>query len=192
MKTRMFAAGTGVVLVAVGLSGCGTTGLTTSWGKAGVSKVDYGTDIGMCTGLAAQQRAGGPTTTAGGMGGQNNQPQTGGDRGATTQPGPGGSPPPATQGGTAGTTPASGTYSGVASSDYAQRAATQQRTQEMLAKRAQSDALKACLTERGYREFTLSAEQRAHLATLKTGSNEYHEYLYKIGSDPALAGIASK
>jgi hypothetical protein len=80
----------------------------------------------------------------------------------------------------------------MASSDYAQRAATQQRTQEMMVKRARADTLKGCLTERGYREITLSAEQRAHLATLKAGSNEYHEYLYKIGSDPAVGAVSAR
>jgi hypothetical protein len=187
MKANLFTAGlaAGVVLASFG---CSTTAPSTSWGKAGVSKVDYGTDIDMCTGLAAQQVTGASTNTAGGINGSNNQAQTGSDRGATTQPGAGGTPPPATQGGTVGSTPAGGVYSGVASADYAQRAATQQRTQEMLAKRAKSDALKSCLTERGYKEFTLTAEQRAHLATLKAGSNEYHLYLYKLGSDPAVVG----
>jgi hypothetical protein len=187
MKANLFTAGlaAGVVLASFG---CSTTAPSTSWGKAGVSKVDYGTDIDMCTGLAAQQVTGASTNTAGGINGSNNQAQTGSDRGATTQPGAGGTPPPATQGGTVGSTPAGGVYSGVASADYAQRAATQQRTQEMLAKRAKADALKSCLTERGYREFALSAEQRAHLATLKAGSNEYHQYLYKLGSDPAVVG----
>ena len=187
MKTTLFAAG-----ISIALCACTATGQATSWGKAGVSKVDYGTDIGMCSGLAAQQGAGTSPNTAGGIRGENNQAQTGGDRGATTQPGPGGSPPPATQGGTVGSTPASGVYSGVASADYAQRAATQQRTQEMLVKRARADALRSCLTERGYREFALTAEQRAHLATLKAGSNEYHQYLYKLGSDPAIVGNAAR
>jgi hypothetical protein len=183
MMAKLFAAG-----VALALLGCSTTAPSTSWGKAGVSRADYGTDIGMCTGLAAQQGTSTSPNTAGGIHGSNSQAQTGADRGATTQPGPGGSPPPATQGGTVGGTPAGGVYSGVASADYAQRAATQQRTQEMLVKRARSDALRSCLTERGYREFALSAEHRAHLATLKSGSNEYHEYLYKLGSDPAVVG----
>ena len=187
MKARLLAA-----CVAIASCACSTTGQSTSWGKAGVSKVDYGTDIGMCTGLAAQHAGDTSPNTAGGIGGENNQAQTGGDRGATTQPGPGGTPPPATQGGTVGSTPAGGVYSGVASADYAQRAATQQRTQEMLAKRAQSDALKNCLTKRGYKEFTLTAEQRAHLAQIKTGSNEYHQYLYSLASDPAIVGIAAK
>lgn len=187
MKAFLSAACASVLLCA-----CATPGPQVAWGKAGVSKVDYGTDIGMCNGLAAQQESISASNTAGGISGQNNQPQVGGDRGATTQPGPGGAPPPATQGGTVGTTPAGGSYSGMASSDYAQRAATQQRTQEMLVKRAKADYLKGCLTERGYREFSLSAEQRAHLATLKAGSNEYHQYLYKIGSDPAIVGAAAK
>ncbi len=187
MKTTLLAACASAALCA-----CATPGPETAWGKAGVSKVDYGTDLGMCHGLAAQQGSISAPNTAGGINGQNGQAQTGADRGATTRPGADGAPRPATQGGTAGSTPAGGTYSGMASADYAQRAATQQRTQEMMAKRAQADALKGCLTQRGYREFPLSGEQRAHLATLKAGSDEYQQYLYRIGSDPAIVGGAAK
>jgi hypothetical protein len=115
-----------------------------------------------------------------------------GDRAAGAGPGPNGQSPPATDAAKSSNLPAGGTYSGMASSDYAQRAATQQRTQEMMVKRARADTLKGCLTERGYREITLSAEQRAHLATLKAGSNEYHEYLYKIGSDPAVGAVSAR
>ena len=70
------------------------------------------------------------------------------------------------------------------SGDYASRAATQQRAQEMAAQRARSEALKSCLVGRGYREFALTAEQRAHLATLTRGTHEYLEYLHSIGSSP--------
>jgi hypothetical protein len=175
----------------VALAACTTSGLQTSWAKAGVSKADYGTDIGMCTGLAAQAGGGNGANTAGGVQGQNNPVQIG-DRAAGAGPGPNGQSPPATDAAKSSNLPAGGTYSGMASSDYAQRAATQQRTQEMMVKRARADTLKGCLTERGYREITLSAEQRAHLATLKAGSNEYHEYLYKIGSDPAVGAVSAR
>jgi hypothetical protein len=170
MKSMLFAAG-----VIAALSACATTTLPTAWGKAGVSKSDYGNDVGMCTGLAAQAGGGSGVNTAGGVSGKN----AGAGAGA------------APVGGGAGTV-AAGTYQGMASSDYAQRAATQQRSQEMAAKRAQADAYKGCLVERGYKEFTLTPEQSAHLASLKAGSNEYLEYLYKLGSDPAVVGAASK
>jgi hypothetical protein len=165
MKSILFAAGAALALCA-----CATTTSSppTSWGKAGVSKQDYGNDVGMCTGIASQVGSGSGVNTAGGVSGRNS-----GAGGSGAAPGSSG-------------TVAGGTYQGMASSDYAQRAATQQRSQEMAAKRAQTDAYKSCLAERGYKEFTLSAEQRAHLATLKAGSNEYHEYLYSLGTDPAV------
>ena len=65
-------------------------------------------------------------------------------------------------------------------------------SQEMAEKRVRAEALKSCLAERGYREFALTAQQRAHLATLQKGSTEYHEYLYKLGSDPAMRRQASR
>jgi hypothetical protein len=79
----------------------------------------------------------------------------------------------------------------MASADFAQRAATQQRTAEMAAKRARAEKLNSCLVERGYQEFALTAEQAAHLAKLPKGSNEYHEYLYKLGTDAEIVGKQS-
>lgn len=183
-----------VLLVAcatVTLCACTTPGQQTSWGKAGVSKVDYGTDVGTCTGTASLLGSGNGMNTAGGISGSNNMPPPHEPGRGTQAQGPNMTPPPASQAATSSSLPASGNYSGTVSQDYAQRAATQQRSQEMLAKRARSDALRSCLTGRGYKEFTLSAEQRAHLATLKTGSEEYHEYLYKLGSDPAVVGAGN-
>jgi hypothetical protein len=66
------------------------------------------------------------------------------------------------------------------------RAATQHQSQEMAAKRFREEKLSRCLVERGYQKFSLTAEQNAELAKLKPGSNEYHEYLYKLGTDPAV------
>jgi hypothetical protein len=166
MTRILFTAG-----IAVLMSACAATSPPTAWGKAGVSKVDFGTDIGMCTGLASQQHGGSGVNTAGGVSGKN----SGAGSGAAEQ-----------GGGTA--TVATGTYQGMASSDYAQRAATQQRAQEMAAKRAQAETYRSCLVERGYKEFTLTADQRAKLAALKPGTNEYYEYLYRLGSDPAVVG----
>ena len=76
-----------------------------------------------------------------------------------------------------------GTYRDSASADFVNRAAMQQRTQEMSEQRARNDALKSCLVNRGYTEFELTAEQRAQLAKLPMGSDERREYLYKLGTD---------
>lgn len=180
MKTLMLVAGIGLAL-----SGCAGTAPQTAWGKPGVSRVDYGTEVGMCTGHAVMQNSGGNgAKTAGGISGSNN---SAGDRIPTGSEGGGSAAAAAAAGSSSAPVsapvPAGGTYSGMASSDFAQRAATQQRAQEMAAQRARSEALKGCLTGRGYQEFALTAEQRAHLATLKKGSDEYHEYLYQLGSN---------
>ncbi len=163
MKSMLFAAG-----VVIALSACATTP-PTAWGKAGVSKSDFGNDIGMCTGLASQAATGNGENSAGGVSGRSTSTAGGA----------------ANAGGGAGT-PAGGTYQGMASSDYAQRAATQQRTQEMAIKRAQAEAYQACLVDRGYVEYALTPEQSAKLASFKSGSNEYYEYLYSLSSDPAV------
>ena len=66
------------------------------------------------------------------------------------------------------------------------RAATQQQAQEVAANKARAQRLKSCLVERGYTEFALTSEQRAHLATLPEGSDERREFLFKLGTDPAV------
>jgi hypothetical protein len=167
-----------------GMSACTINGQgpMTAWGKAGVSKVDYGTDVGMCTGYAALQNSGNGANTAGGIDGQNGagRATNGGDAAvsAGNLPAPGTAGAPNTIGG--------GTYQGMASQDMVQRAATQESSQQMAARIAREQKLKGCLVERGYQEFRLTSEQRAHLATLKVGSNEYHEYLYSLGADPSV------
>lgn len=174
MRSILLVAGVGLAL-----AGCASTSHRTAWGKAGVSRVDYGTDIGMCTGVAAMQGSGNGANTAGGINGRNAGAQTDTARGSTAAGSAAGGAPA----GGGSNVPASGTYSGMASTDFVQRAATQQRTQEMQAKRLQAETFKNCLTERGYQEFTLTAEQQAKLDTFKVGSNEYHEYLYSLGTD---------
>jgi hypothetical protein len=174
---------------ATALSACATSAPQMTWGKPGVSRVDYGTDVGMCSGLAAMQNAGNGANSAGGIDGKAIE--------NTSNPAPVHTPPPATNAG--GTQishvdaplPSGGSYSGMASADYAQRAATQQRAQEMAVKRARADALKSCLVERGYREITLTRQQAAHLGSLPRGSSEYHEYLYSLGSDPGIVASQS-
>jgi hypothetical protein len=164
-------------------------GPMTAWGKPNVSKVDYGTDVGMCTGLAAMQGSGNGAHTAGGINGQNGSARStnGGDAAvAGGQTGGGAVGAPNSIGG--------GTYQGMASQDYVQRAATQESSQAMAARLAREATLKGCLVDRGYQEFRLTPEQRSHLATLKAGSNEYHEYLYRLGADATVLskqGLAS-
>jgi hypothetical protein len=162
MKAIYLAAG-----ITLALGGCAATAPQTAWGKPGVSKVDYGTDLGMCTGLAAMQNTGDGNYTAGGVQGKNNTAGGGGSGAASPD----------------ASIPAGGSYSGMASADYAQRAATQQRTQEMAAKRARAEAMNSCLVGRGYQEFALTSEQAAELAKRPKGSSEYYEYLYKLGTD---------
>ena len=163
MKTMILSAA-----IALALGACSTTAHNTAWGKANVSKVDYGTDVGMCNGLASLENSGNGSNTAGGMTGSRasgaGSANAGGSMGAL----------------------GGGTYTGTASPDLVNRAATQQQSQEMAAKRVREETLSRCLTERGYSKFALTPEQNGELAKLKPGSNEYHEYLYKLGADPAV------
>ena len=155
--------------LAISLCACSTTAHNTAWGKANVSKVDYGTDVGMCNGLASLEDSGNGANTAGGMTGQK-----------------GGSGMGSANAGGGLSTLGGGTYTGTASPELVNRAATQQQSQEMAAKRFREEKLTNCLVERGYTKFALTPEQNAELGKLKVGSNEYHEYLYKLGADPAV------
>lgn len=174
-----------VVTASAVLLGCTVNGSgpQTAWGKKDVSMLDYRTDAGQCAVLAA---SGNPQTDAskqaGGINGQNagvpNLPKSSGSADAASG-----------QQSTSTSTPASGDggmYRDSASSDFVNRAVTQQRTQEMAAQRARNDALKSCLVNRGYSEFALTAEQRAELNKLPQGSDARREYLYKLGTDPEV------
>lgn len=184
-----------VVAMAAVMAGCAAQGPKTAWGKANVSKQDYGTDVGMCTGYAAMASAGNGANTAGGVNGQNNSMPTkagegAGGGGTGQQPAPSG--PQNNAGGSGAAFPTgSGAYRESMSDDMVTRAATQQRTQQMAAKRAQQMALSSCLNERGYTEIKLTAEQRAELGKMKEGTKEYLEYLYKLGADPAVISSQS-
>jgi hypothetical protein len=161
------------------LSACVASGPATAWGKAGVSKVQYVTDLGTCTGVAAMQETGNGANTAGGVNGQN------GSRGAvesTNDPARAGASqaPP----GTAMPTGGGGMYRDSAPPDVVNRATNQQQSQAMAAQRIRAEALKSCFVEHGYQEFKLSPEQRQHLGSLKPGTNEYLLYLAEIGADP--------
>jgi hypothetical protein len=173
MTGKLFAA-----LAAAGLTACATnTGPTTSWGKEGVSLLDYQADGIYCAAATENSAGGNGANTAGGINGQNgSQPST---------------PNVATGQGTGAATGAAtpiggGAYRESASNDFVNRAAMQQRQAEMARLKARQDAMHACLVKRGYTEFKLTEEQRQHLATLPEGSTERREYLYKLGTDPAI------
>jgi hypothetical protein len=164
------------------LSACAATAPETAWGKPGASKFDYVTDLGACSAMAAMAESGNGANTAGGLNGRNNSapPTTGGDAAKAGGQAGGLSP------GTAVPTGGGGVYRDSAPTDVANRAAAQQTAQQMTAQRIRNDTLRSCYTERGYHEFKLSPEQRAHLGTLEKGSNEYLQYLSDIATDPAL------
>jgi len=155
------------------LSACAATGPETAWGKAGVSKVQYVTDLGTCTGVAAAQEAGNGANTAGGINGKNSSTPNQAPSGQNQAPA-----------GSAMPTGGGGMYRDSAPPDVVNRAANQQQSQAMAAQRMRADALKSCFVEHGYKEFTLSPEQRQHLGTLKQGTNEYLQYLAEIGANP--------
>lgn len=170
------------VLAIAGFTACTVnSNRPTSWGKEGVSKLDYQTDSILCATLAERAGSGNGANTAGGINGANGQarPGGGGDSAAAGGAnGAGSSSTPTTIGG-------GGTYRDSASPDLVSRAANQQRAREMQLKQARQDALRSCLVERGYTEFDLTPEQRAKLASLPQGSKERQDYLYSLGSDPA-------
>ena len=173
-----------VVFAAAVIAGCSVNGTTpvTAWGKKGVSMLDYRTDGGQCAVIAASGKqvvAPDGSKQAGGINGANGSAPT------TAASGSASSGSAGNAGGSASTpnTIGGSTYRDSANPDFVNRAAMQQRSQEMAAQRARSDALKSCLAGRGYTEFELTAAQRAELAKLPQGSDERRAYLYKLGTD---------
>jgi hypothetical protein len=179
MKSVLFA-----TCVALVVCACVTnTNQQTFWGKEGVSMLDYRTDGGQCAVLAATANT--ETSgvhTAGGISGTSTArlPPQGERSGGPTVSQGGSTPPPS---GSAFPTGAGGAYRDNTAPDVVTRAATQQTAQELAAQKAKTERLKSCLVDRGYTEFSLTPEQRAHLATLPQGSDARREYLYKLGTD---------
>ena len=156
----------------------------TSWGKAGISMLDYRTDSGQCALIGATYGYDGSgTRTAGTITGQNAGvpplPPSGAAAASSAASGGTG----ATNAGSRNSPGASTSRDDATVSDYANRAAMQQRTEEMAAQRARNDALKFCLASRGYTEFELTREQRAKLAQLPRGSDERRDYLYSLATN---------
>lgn len=166
--------------VAVAVTGCMLNGSSpvTAWGKKDVSMIDYRTDAGQCTVLAVTTSSyASDGKTAGGIYGVN--------AGIPDSPGASGSATSIAASQAGGLPLVSGSlYRDSAPADFVNRAAMQQRTQEMSAQRIRNDALKSCLTSRGYQEFELSPAQRDKLQELPPGSDARRDYLYKLGTDP--------
>lgn len=165
-----------VAATVVALAGCSVnSNKATSWGKVGVSRLDYQADTLLCATLAQQTGGDAAQNTAGGVNGKNGTGRV-----------PGGNENGAGNSGGTGNAPSigGGTYEGHASPDFVSRAANQQRAQEMQLKQARVETVRRCLVERGYTEFELSPEQRAELAQLPQGSEQRLDYLYKLGTNP--------
>lgn len=182
-----------IFLIAVSaalLSACAATGPKTAWGKPGVTKVEYVTDLGTCTAQAAMTQGTSGSEVAGGLSGQNNSAGNGLKQTNTAQP-PAGQSSSASAG---AATPIGGSiYRDSAPTDVVNRAANQQQAAEIAASRAKAQAMKSCYVERGYKEFTLTPEQRAKLGSLQPGSNAYLQYLAEIGADASvISAQASK
>jgi hypothetical protein len=176
-----------MMVTVAALSGCSINGSPplTAWGKKNVSMLDYRTDAGQCALIAVTLTPdSNGANTAGGINGQNPSVPQQGPTGSTVAGGPvpGGGPGAASS----PRTITGNTYRDSASPDFVNRAAMQQRSQEMTAQRVRNDALKSCLANRGYIEFQLTPEQRATLSNLPQGSDERREYLYKLGTDPEV------
>jgi hypothetical protein len=177
MKSTALIAGASLTL-----AGCVLNGGTpiTAWGKKDVSMVDYRTDAGQCTVIAVTTRSNdNAAKTAGGIYGSNS--------GIPDSPGASGSATAVAASAGGGLPLISGSlYRDSAPADFVNRAAMQQRTQELSTQVARYHALKSCLYNRGYREFALSAAQRAELERLPPGSEARRNYLYKLGTDPRV------
>lgn len=167
MNAKLFAA-----LAACGIAACTTTkGPVTSWGKEGVSMLDYQADGIFCAATTESSDGGNRSNTAGGINGQNG----------------GGGLPGVDVGKSANAAVpvgGGGVYREGASTDFANRAAMQQQQAEMARLKARQEAMRSCLVKRGYTEFRLTAEERAKLATLAEGSEERRKYLYNLGTNP--------
>ena len=173
------------------LSACAASGPPTAWGKPGVSQVDYVTDLGTCTAQAAMTQGGNGAYSAGGINGQNNSAPTQQASG-NANAGAAGAGAGTSSNSAGAAAPIGGSvYRDSAPPDVVNRAANQQQAQEIAAKRARAEAFKSCYVQRGYKEFTLTPEQRAKLGSLQPGSNAYLQYLAEIGADASVFSAQS-
>ena len=175
---KMFSLAT-LAFTFTGLVACsvntGNASRPTSWGKEGVSMLDYQTDGILCATLAERAQADNGAKTAGGLNGSNNGAGGGGASGSA-----------GSQGGDSMGSWGGGTYRETASPDLVNRAANQHQSREMQLKQARMDALRSCLVGRGYTEFELTEAERAKVDSLPAGSDARREYLYSLGTNPEI------
>jgi len=159
----------GAMLAACASVGSGA-GAPTSWGKAGVTLVQYWTDSSECAlvGSTATPDANGSTVDLSGSGSDRTNP--GGAANASARP----------------THQPSGIEATTDLNNTLMAAHYNEMQRDRSATRARQQAVETCLRERGYRPFRLTSEQGARLAELPEGSNERRAYLYQLGSDPAV------
>jgi len=165
------------------LSGCAATGPKTAWGKPGISRETYVTDLGTCMAVAGMTQPGNGSHTAGGLDGKNMQPRAGNHSDIGRYSGGANNAP-----GAAVVVGGGGVYRDSAPLDVVNRAVNQEQAVEISAKRQAIDTFRTCYVQNGYQEFNLTPEQRRHLGALQGGSNEYLAYLAEIGTEPAKLG----
>lgn len=150
--------------MAAGLCACATAprdeGPVVSWGKAGVPLETYWLDAAECTARGAQASSNIPVAT----------------HKLDSQRGPIGEQ----------NRNIAADESIIALNDIIFRARQNQMMQERADDAARQEVINACLTERGYRQFRLTAEQQARLAELDHGSVARRRYLHSLGSNAAV------
>lgn len=160
------------VFAAFGLAACATTSApATSWGKPGVTLTQYWTDSSECAleGATAQARAESGDLEASGT---SDYGRAGNAAGGASQGGANDLAPVGAHG--------DEVRVDVGGAVERQRYAEAQR--QLFIQQAQQNAVSSCLTTRGYSQFTLTAEQDAHLKTLPAGSAERRAYLHSLAS----------
>lgn len=164
----------------IALAACATNAAqpqaATSWGKANVTLADFRADAAVCELRGATA---GDNARSGNLEGAGSSSDY-----SRSQAGAGGS----AQGGGNDVTPVGthGAEVGTNMYDVASRAQYEAALRRRNAAAAQQAAVNQCLTEHGYRQFRLTAEQSAHLATLAAGTDARRAYLHQLGSDPAV------
>jgi hypothetical protein len=154
------------------LAACATGGdrASTSWGKPGVSLVQYWTDASECA-LAGAQADVQTTTNL-----------------DTTRVG--GPDPVQTNVAQSSRTSASSPNASLDRRVDLNEALMNAHYNEMVRRREEASARQAaadsCLTGRGYQRFRLTAEQQANLDSLAEGSTERRAYLHRLGADSAV------
>lgn len=155
-------------VLALGLAACAsTTGQASnepilSWGKANVPLERYWLDSSECTLRGAQASANLPVAT----------------HPLDSQRGPIGEQ----------NRNIAADESIVGMNDLIFRARQNRMLQERADDSARQQVINACLIERGYTPFQLTAEQAARLGELRDGSTARRRYLHRLGSDPSVLG----